>query len=175
MSDNNVEIWMPLYIGDTLKEMQGMTATEIGGYILLLMSAWSNGGYLRNDIAYLRTLSKLSDKKLDNALVHFKHAGGRIYHPRLQKLYEEAVVMRKKKSAQTAAAREAKLQVKSSVTETVTAAVTETTSPPPSSSSTSSSVAVSGKAHVGGAGEVQAGSKVSSEDWQGLWKTVENF
>ncbi len=43
MNNNNLTIWMPLYVGDYLRETRHFNAQEHGAYMLLLMAHWVRG------------------------------------------------------------------------------------------------------------------------------------
>lgn len=49
MSQKNINIWMPLYIGDFLRDTAGMTTESIGAVVLLYLAIWSKGGPLPDD------------------------------------------------------------------------------------------------------------------------------
>lgn len=52
--------WMPLYIGDYLKDTRRLSTLEHGAYMLLIMEYWSNGG-IPNDDRKLARIVGLSD------------------------------------------------------------------------------------------------------------------
>ncbi|MBD0239794.1 DUF1376 domain-containing protein, partial [Acinetobacter baumannii] len=43
MSNQDVDIWMPIYIGDMLAKTTRMTTEQIGASFLLMMDYWRNG------------------------------------------------------------------------------------------------------------------------------------
>ncbi len=46
MAKSDVNIWMPLYIGDFLRDTAGMDAEMIGAVVLLYLRIWSKAGPL---------------------------------------------------------------------------------------------------------------------------------
>lgn len=46
MSNQEVDIWMPVYIGDMLAKTTRMTTEQIGASFLVLMDYWRNGAIL---------------------------------------------------------------------------------------------------------------------------------
>lgn len=54
--------WMPFYIGDYLRDTSHLSALEHGGYLLLLMHAWTHDGVLPTDDVRLRNIAKMSVK-----------------------------------------------------------------------------------------------------------------
>ena len=53
------DTWMPLYIGDYLRDTGHLTVAEHGAYFLLLIQAWTRGGSLPADSERLRILTKM--------------------------------------------------------------------------------------------------------------------
>jgi uncharacterized protein YdaU (DUF1376 family) len=59
------DVWMPLYIGDYLRDTASLTTIEHGAYLLLLMEYWINGP-LPNDHKKLRAITKMSPTAYKN-------------------------------------------------------------------------------------------------------------
>ena len=55
---SKVDIFMPLYIGDYLKDTTRLTAEQHGAYLLLMMDYWVNGPLPANDSS-LAMVSKM--------------------------------------------------------------------------------------------------------------------
>lgn len=81
------DTWMPLYIGDYMRDTMRLTRDQHGGYLLLLMECWNCGGRLPNDPAQLASIAKASPnewKKLSPVLLpFFKTRGEWLYHKRV--------------------------------------------------------------------------------------------
>lgn len=52
---------MPLFIGDYLQDTMGLTRSEHGSYMLLIMAYWTKGGPLDNDDRCLREIARCPD------------------------------------------------------------------------------------------------------------------
>jgi len=46
--------YMPFYVGDFISDTLGLTATEVGAYMLLILAYWQNGGPIPNDKEWIR-------------------------------------------------------------------------------------------------------------------------
>lgn len=87
-------IYMPLYIGDYLKDTRHLTTEQHGAYLLLLMSMWSAGGTLKHDDKLLARMAgctparwaKISPEVMD----YFTVQNGELTHGRLTKEIEKA-------------------------------------------------------------------------------------
>jgi len=53
-----VDIWMPIYIGDYLRDTEELSATEHGAYLLLLMHYWQKNGEIGSDIERLSRVAR---------------------------------------------------------------------------------------------------------------------
>ena len=71
MSNQEVDIWMPVYIGDMLAKTTRMTTEQIGASFLLLMDYWRNGSIPddNNIISSVIRLSVSKSKALKNILL----------------------------------------------------------------------------------------------------------
>jgi len=55
-----VDIWMPVYIGDYLRDTEELTGPEHGAYLLLLMHYWQKNGEIGSDVERLARVCKSS-------------------------------------------------------------------------------------------------------------------
>ena len=62
MSNQEVDIWMPVYIGDMLAKTTRMTTEQIGASFLVLMDYWRNGA-IPNDNNIIASITRLSLSK----------------------------------------------------------------------------------------------------------------
>src|SRR5271165_5866696 len=58
--------WMPLYIGDYLRDTAHLRAAESGAYLHLIMAYWLAGG-LPNDDRQLATIARMGDAEWKRA------------------------------------------------------------------------------------------------------------
>ncbi len=107
MSKSNIDIWMPIHIGEHLAETIHLSTEEQGAYLLLKMYYWKNGGAIKNDKNSLKNITKISSKKLQNILSFFEEKNGILFHHRLDELLEEARINADKQRARTASATQA--------------------------------------------------------------------
>lgn len=66
MSSEKIDIWMPVYIGDYLASTQHLERHEHGGYMLLMMAYWRNGGSLPDDDKRLAAIAKATPREWRN-------------------------------------------------------------------------------------------------------------
>lgn len=71
MATPKVDIWMPIYIGDYLRDTQDLTAEEHGAYFLLLMYYWQKKGAIGADIKRLSIVAKASHDITKSVLTLF--------------------------------------------------------------------------------------------------------
>ena len=81
--------WMPLYVGDYLRDTGHLTVIEHGAYLLLIMHAWSRGGALPVDESRLRGIAKMTPtqwrKSRKTLLDFFKREAEKYSHHRIDK------------------------------------------------------------------------------------------
>lgn len=65
------DIWMPIYIGDYIRDTQELTAEEHGVYFLLLMHYWLKDGKIGSDISRLSRVAKSSEETTRYVLENF--------------------------------------------------------------------------------------------------------
>lgn len=83
--DNN---WMPLYVGDYLRDTSRLTVAEHGAYLLLIMDYWVNGPPLDDDRELARItrtpLSTWRRYRRGTLIKLFDAKGGRWFHKRIE-------------------------------------------------------------------------------------------
>lgn len=84
-----VDIFMPFYVGDYLKDTMHLTYDEHGAYVLLLLHYWARGEALPDDDEYLRHVPKVELQvwlKLKLKLSSFfEIRGNKWFHHRVEK------------------------------------------------------------------------------------------
>jgi uncharacterized protein YdaU (DUF1376 family) len=104
---------MPLYIGDYLADTLHLTRDQHGGYLLLIMAYWRNGGPLPDDDAMLKNILKISGpyvwKNLRPVLAQFfQISNGFWHHRRIDSELAQAIDRIDKRSAAGKAAAQAR-------------------------------------------------------------------
>lgn len=91
---SRADAWMPFYIADYLRKTMHLTRDQHGGYLLLIMACWDNGGRLPNDPGFLAATVKASPvewRKLAPVLMrYFDVDGDYITQKRVLKEYGKA-------------------------------------------------------------------------------------
>lgn len=88
------DTWMPFYVADYLRDTMRLTRDQHGGYLLLLMDCWANGGRLPSDPAELAAIAKATPaewRKLAPVLLrYFKEDDEGLYHSRVMAEHQKA-------------------------------------------------------------------------------------
>lgn len=96
------DTWMPLYIGDYLRDTTRLTTEQHGAYLLLIMDYWTNGPLPDDDLA-LSQVTRLQPsawKKNRPALARlFRIADGEWHHKRIDEEREKAIRINEKQKA----------------------------------------------------------------------------
>jgi uncharacterized protein YdaU (DUF1376 family) len=129
--------WMPLYVSDYWGATAHLTALESGGYLHLLMQAWTRGGSLHDDDAVLARLARCTPEEWSAIApavrAMFAAKRGFLTHPRLTLELRAAEAKYRTRLKQTekatiaAAAQRKQKQQDASVTDSVTTHTTTTT------------------------------------------------
>lgn len=111
------EPYLPLYVGDYLRDTGYLTLEQHGAYFMLLMRLWSAGGGLPSDEGKLARIAGVSVKKWRpiwaDLSAFFEVADGQITHKRITAELGKAGALRAKRAAAGAkggAAKSLKLQ-----------------------------------------------------------------
>jgi len=77
--------WMPLYIGDYLKDTMHLNTEEHGAYLLIIMASWTNGGEVREDDipGIIKKSAKKSQKMMQKLRQFFTEKDGFFVHKRV--------------------------------------------------------------------------------------------
>ncbi|MCP3683901.1 MAG: DUF1376 domain-containing protein [bacterium] len=81
------DIWMPIYLGDYLKDTRHLSTTEHGAYFLILMELWNNKGFAEIDrLPRITLLDEENFQKIWKNIEEFFHKkGDKISQKRLSK------------------------------------------------------------------------------------------
>lgn len=134
------DIWMPLYIGDYLRDTTRLTTVQHGAYFLLIMDYWTNGSLPDND-QILASITKCSDdqwQRIKPAIASkFQIEDGYWKHSRIEKELTEARQNKQKRIERSQKANLAK-SLKDTNKDAYKDTVEVTPSPSPSPSESSS-------------------------------------
>lgn len=85
--------FMQLYVADYLGDTMHLSCEQHGGYMLLLMTMWQNGGTLPNDHKKLARICRVTPAKFKgiavDVLPYFTESGAHLTHNRLTKEIEK--------------------------------------------------------------------------------------
>lgn len=88
---SKVDIWMPIYIGDYLRDTQDLTLEEHGAYMLLMMHYWMREGNIGNDVSRIARACRADEKTCGFILGFFFETDGLSYrHKRIDEELEKA-------------------------------------------------------------------------------------
>lgn len=97
------EPYLPLYVGDYLRDTGYLTLEQHGAYCMLLMRLWSAGGALPSDEGKLARIAGVSVKKWRpiwaDLATFFELENGQITHKRITSELEKAGALRAKRAA----------------------------------------------------------------------------
>jgi uncharacterized protein YdaU (DUF1376 family) len=93
MSNGEIDVWMPFFVGDYLKDTARLTTEQHGAYVLLILDYWCNGPPPNND----KILSQITNLTLPrwrlqraSIIGYFKIDGNRLVHSRIDDEIEAA-------------------------------------------------------------------------------------
>jgi uncharacterized protein YdaU (DUF1376 family) len=110
------DTWMPLYIGDYLRDTGHLTTEEHGAYMLLIMQGWTREGLLPLDNDRLRMLARLDVKSWkrskDTLLAFFTATPDGFRHKRVDRELSntQAVVEQRRAAGKASAEARARLR-----------------------------------------------------------------
>lgn len=73
-----INIWMPLYVGDYLKDTTDLSHAEHGAYLLTMLAYWSAGESLPD-----RRFRSICGKEFERVSEFYSLEGGRWHHKRI--------------------------------------------------------------------------------------------
>jgi uncharacterized protein YdaU (DUF1376 family) len=87
MTDKKADTWMPLLVSKYLQDTMHLSTEQHGGYLLLLMHAWSNSGALPTESEKLRRITRMSPSawasQKDDLIRFFIESDGALRQKRL--------------------------------------------------------------------------------------------
>lgn len=147
---SKADIWMPLYIGDYLRDTTRLTTAQHGAYMLLIMDYWTNGG-LPDDDEILQTITKTNKKeweKIRPALIEkFDVIDGYWKHNRIEREMAEANIHKQKRQERSQKANQAKAE-KQALKDTYKETYEDTSKATPSPSPSPSPIIISEEAYA---------------------------
>lgn len=109
--------WMPMYVGDYLKDTQHLSTAEHGAYILLIIHAWTREGALPADTERLRRITGMDQKDWKRSWPvlreFFQEDGDGYRHSRIDRELANARRMVEQRSAAGKASAEARRRQRS--------------------------------------------------------------
>lgn len=103
------DTWMPVYIGDYLRDTQRLSTEQHGAYFLLLLDYWTNGPPPADD-AVLASISRLSLRHFrthkKTLLQFFSVTDGKLRHKRVdaEKIKADQIIEERRKAGKAGAA-----------------------------------------------------------------------
>lgn len=80
-----IDVWMPLYIGDYLRDTVDLSHAEHGAYLLSMMAYWGNGESLPD-----RRFRSICGKEFERVAEFYSMVDGRWHHKRIDEELESA-------------------------------------------------------------------------------------
>lgn len=108
---SKADVWMPLYIGDYLRDTRRLSLEQHGAYVLLLMEYWISGPLPDDDMQLARLVGCSHDawSMLRASLKqYFSVSDGHWFHKRVDAEREKAAVLRDKRKTKAERAAEAR-------------------------------------------------------------------
>lgn len=126
-----VDIFMPLYVGDYLKDTGRLSTEQHGAYLLLMLEYWQHGKIPNNDDLLAR-IARLSPDAWSIAkaslLVFFKCEDGYLVHNRIERELEKAKANKERASARARKGAEARWGKKGNASSNATSNATSNAS-----------------------------------------------
>jgi uncharacterized protein YdaU (DUF1376 family) len=109
--------WMPLYVGDYLRDTGHLSYGQHGSYLLLLMHAWTHAGELPTDGAQLSMIARMPAHEWKRSspviLAFFQRHGDTLRHKRIDRELGRATKVSEKRRSAGKASAEARARRKS--------------------------------------------------------------